>query len=107
MRDATAPVLHRTRRSLRVGSCYHSMKLFPSICALLRRLFEWPLRPRWPSKSASYFPIVISSHDQRAEAKTSTALHDLGATVDKHDFFRRIALCRGSPIWSAEVWSSA
>jgi hypothetical protein len=38
---------------------------------------------------------VIARHDQRAEAETPAAFHDLRATIDEHDFLGRVASRRG------------
>ena len=46
------------------------------------------------AKSAADFAVVIARHNQRAEAETPTAFHDLGATIDEHDFLGRVTLRR-------------
>ena len=40
--------------------------------------------------------VVVARDDERAEAEAAAALHDLGATVDEHDFFGRVTSRRWS-----------
>src|SRR5204862_8061379 len=49
---------------------------------------------------------MISGDNQRAEAETSSALHNLGATIDEHDFLSRVAFLRRSFVGSAILSSS-
>ena len=49
-------------------------------------------------KPTADFAVVIAGHDQRAEAEATAAFHDLGATIDEHDFLGRIASCRRRPV---------
>lgn len=50
---------------------------------------------------------MISSHDQRAEAKTTAAFHDLRATIDEYDLLRRVAARRRTLICLTFLTSSA
>ena len=42
------------------------------------------------------FPLVVARDDEGAEAEAASALHDFGASVDEHDFLRRLLGFAGS-----------
>ncbi len=43
------------------------------------------------AEAAAHLAVMISGDDQRAEAETPAALDHLGASVDEHHFFGRLA----------------
>src|SRR6266480_6382043 len=57
------------------------------------------------AKTDTHFSVVITRHDQRTEAETTSAFYHLRATIDKNDFLSRITSRRrgfvGTPVLSS------
>jgi 3-dehydroquinate synthase len=51
--------------------------------------------------------FVVTPKIGAAHLSREVTMEDIRAAIDEHDFLGRIALYRGSPVWSARVWSSA